>query len=80
VLYVIGVLYLANKKLIFRLLGVVLGVVFTSAGIWFLINPILGGITEILSQISQVLIGLLFLFHGVTGHSSLYKFIYRHKE
>jgi nitrate reductase gamma subunit len=80
-LYVIGVaLTVTIKKLIMRSLGAVLGLAFIAASVWFLINPVFDGFKEILSRISGILIGLLFLFYGATGYSSVYKYINRNKN
>ena len=80
-LYVIGgPIFVVTKKLIMRFLGAILGIPFILMGIWSLIHPIFGGITEMLSHISQILIGSLFLFYAVTGYSSIYKFIHRNNK
>ena len=59
------------KKIIFRTLGVTLGLAFIIAGTVVLINPIFDTITEKLSHLSQILFGLLFVFYGITGKSSV---------
>ncbi|MCG7563104.1 hypothetical protein [Pseudoalteromonas sp. McH1-42] len=66
-LYVIeGPVTVTTKKLIMRLLGVVVGIAFILIGLWVLINPIYGDLTEVLNQIFQILLGLMFLFYEVT--------------
>ena len=60
------------KKIIFRSLGVILGLAFIIAGTMVLINPIFDTITEKLSHFSQIILGLLFVFYGITGTSSVY--------
>ncbi|WP_010386346.1 DUF2892 domain-containing protein [Pseudoalteromonas rubra] len=80
-LYVIGGSALVTtKKLIMRLLGVVVGIVFILIGFLALINPIYGGLTEVLNQIFQILLGLMFLLYGVTGYDSIYKYMNRKKR
>ena len=62
---------MAIKNIIFRSLGVILGLAFIIAGTFVLINPIFDTITEKLSVFSQIVVGLLFLFYGITGISSV---------
>jgi nitrate reductase gamma subunit len=59
------------KKIVFRSLGVILGLAFIIAGALVLINPIFDTITEKLSHLSQIFFGLLFVIYGITGKSSV---------
>ena len=68
------------KKLIMCTLGVIVGLAFIVMGAWVLLNPIFGDLTEKLSHISQILLGLIFLFYGVTGYNSVYKYRKRRKN
>ena len=69
-----------NRRLFLRFLGVIFGMSFIVASFWFLVNPIFEGYKETLSNISGVLIGLMFLFYGVTGYSSLNEFKNRNRN
>lgn len=59
------------KAVIFRILGVILGLAFIISGALVLINPMYATLTEKLSQLSQILLGLLFIFYGITGKSAV---------
>ena len=66
---------MATKKLILRSLAVILGISFVVIGSLLIYSPINGGVSELLSSITKVILGLFFIFYGVTGFSSVYKFI-----
>jgi len=50
------------------------------AGVSVLINPIFDNLSEKLSYGSQVLIGSVFVFYGVTGADSILQYINKRKQ
>jgi uncharacterized membrane protein HdeD (DUF308 family) len=68
------------KKNILRTLGVIVGLAMIIAGVSVLINPIFDNLSEKLSYGSQVLIGSVFVFYGVTGADSILQYINKRKQ
>ncbi|OUR89046.1 hypothetical protein A9Q81_22585 [Gammaproteobacteria bacterium 42_54_T18] len=68
------------KQIILRTLGVVVGLAMIIAGISVLINPIFDNLNEKLSYSSQILIGSVFVFYGVTGAESIRQYINKRKQ
>jgi len=67
----------STKKIILRTLGVLIGLAFIAMGILMLVVPVYDTFTEKLSMVSQILLGIIFIFYGVTGADSLNSYIKR---
>ena len=68
---------MSTKKIILRTLGVLIGLAFIAMGILMLVVPVYDTFTEKLSMVSQILLGIVFIFYGVTGTDSLNSYIKR---
>lgn len=79
-LYVIeGFAFMSNKNILMRFLGIITGLSFLVASAWFLFDPVLSGFQNILNQITGIVLGLLFMFYGATGYSSVFKY-FKHRK
>jgi uncharacterized protein YacL len=70
---------MSNKKILMRFLGIVIGLAFLAASTWFLFNPVYSGFQYILNQITGIVLGVLFIFYGTTGYSSVFKY-FKHRK
>ncbi len=68
------------KQIILRTLGVIVGLAMIIAGISVLINPVFDNLNEKLSYGSQIIIGSVFVFYGVTGAESIRQYINNRKQ
>lgn len=66
---------MSTKKIILRTLGVLIGLAFIAMGVLMLVVPVYDTFTEKLSMVSQILLGIVFIFYGVTGTDSLNSYI-----
>ncbi len=59
-------------KIFIRILGSVVGLSMLLMGGWLIIKPVNDTLLEILNVVTFILLGLVFVYYGVTGRSKFF--------